>query len=208
MRDLDKGLQLLGPDDYRRMRWKNGQGWTTEIAVSPADAGLNGKPFDWRISMADIEQDGEFSPFPGYDRTILVAEGAGMELTFDASATQRLAARFEPLRFKGEWHTRCRLLDGPVRDFNVMSARVGWQQDCRIEHGSACTLAPGAARIMIVHCLQGGAGMVGTSGTRTQLQIGETLIYAGTPAAEPLELVPADAAAVMAVIVLKRVHSD
>lgn len=206
MRDLGNGMRLLGPDDYRRMRWKNGQGWTTEIAVSPADAGLNGKPFDWRISMADIEQDGEFSPFPGYDRTILVAEGGGMELRFDAAATQRLAARFQPLRFKGEWRTRCRLLDGPVRDFNVMTARTRWRHECRIEHGSTCTLAPGSAQIVIVHCLRGGAEMAGASGTRLQVQAGETLIYTGRPATGPLEQVPADAASVAAVITLSRVQ--
>lgn len=124
MRELTDGVRLLEPGDYRRMRWKNGCGWTTEIAVSPAEAGLNVKPFDWRISMAEIEQDGEFSSFPGYERTILMAEGAGMELSFDAVPAQRLAQRFLPFAFKGEWRTRCHLLNGPVRDFNVMTARA------------------------------------------------------------------------------------
>ncbi|MGH8415137.1 MAG: HutD family protein, partial [Gammaproteobacteria bacterium] len=51
MRVLADGVYRLIPANYRRMPWKNGCGWTTEIAVFPADAGLTGKPFDWRVSL-------------------------------------------------------------------------------------------------------------------------------------------------------------
>ena len=61
----------MGPGDYRLMPWKNGLGTTTEIAIHPAEADLAGQPFDWRVSMADVTTDGEFSRFPGYDRSIL-----------------------------------------------------------------------------------------------------------------------------------------
>ena len=43
-------LQVLRAADHRRMPWKNGRGETTEIAIWPPTAGLDG--FDWRISMA------------------------------------------------------------------------------------------------------------------------------------------------------------
>lgn len=122
--------RLLGPGDYRLMPWKNGLGITTEIAIHPADAGLAGQPFDWRVSMADVTADSEFSRFPGYDRSILMAEGAGMELDFDTAPTVRLAYRGAMTGFSGDWQTRCRLLDGPVRDFNVMTARDRMQQHC------------------------------------------------------------------------------
>lgn len=203
MHDLGKGLRLLGPDDYRRMRWKNGQGWTTEIAVSPVDAGLNGKPFDWRISMADIEEDGEFSSFPGYDRTILVAEGKGMELNFDAAPSQRLAEPYVPFGFRGEWHTRCRLLNSPVRDFNVMSARARWQHHCDIARGGKVTPARDRhAEILIAHCLRGHTEISGPAGLQYELQAQETLICEGA-AIPALELGPASAATVLAVISLK-----
>lgn len=118
----------LGPDDYKVMPWKNGLGTTTEIAIHPPGAGLAAAPFDWRVSLADVGADGDFSRFPGYDRSILVAEGMGMELGFDSAPPARLAGPGAMTSFSGDWHTRCRLLDGPVRDFNVMSARD------RVEH--------------------------------------------------------------------------
>lgn len=120
--------RLLGPDDYKVMPWKNGLGTTTEIAIHPPGAGLAAAPFDWRVSLADVGADGDFSRFPGYERSILVAGGAGMELGFDSAPPARLTGLGAMTSFSGDWYTRCRLLDGPVRDFNVMSARA------RVEH--------------------------------------------------------------------------
>lgn len=119
----------LGPADYRLMPWKNGQGSTVELAIHPLGATL--QSFDWRLSMADVAQDGDFSPFPGYDRSLMVASGRGMELNFaSASAPQRLNGRGALAEFSGDWPTRCTLLDGPVRDFNVVSARGRVQHQC------------------------------------------------------------------------------
>ena len=36
--------RVLRAADYQRMRWKNGGGWTTELAASRT----NGDTFDWR----------------------------------------------------------------------------------------------------------------------------------------------------------------
>lgn len=129
-------VHLLGPGDYRLMPWKNGLGTTTEVAVHPPGAGLAGEAFDWRVSMAEVTADGEFSRFPGYDRGILVAAGAGMELQFDAAPPARLAGTAAMAEFSGDWQTRCRLLDGPVRDFNVMTARGRIKQYCLALGGS------------------------------------------------------------------------
>jgi environmental stress-induced protein Ves len=103
------------------MRWKNGGGWTTELATFPAqDASVE---FDWRISIAEIESDGDFSPFPGCDRSIALLDGAGMELHFDSSSPVRLERRLEFVHFAGEAKTRGTLLAGAVRDFNVIVRR-------------------------------------------------------------------------------------
>lgn len=120
---------FMGPADYRVMPWKNGLGSTTEIAIYPPGAGL-ATTFDWRVSLADVAADGDFSRFTGYDRTIMVADGAGMELEFDSAPPARLANPGAMSDFSGDWHTRCRLLDGPVRDFNVMSARGRIEHQC------------------------------------------------------------------------------
>jgi len=122
--------------DYRRMRWKNGGGWTTELAVSPepgADA------FDWRISIAEIESDGGFSTFPDCDRYIALLDGLGMRLTFDQAGQgdqdrayqdqAELRERLRFVRFAGEWQTHGQLVSGPVRDFNVIVRRSAVQAE-------------------------------------------------------------------------------
>lgn len=106
----------MTPAAYRRERWRNDGGWTTEI-VRGGDA-----DFDWRASIADIETDGPFSPFPGIDRTLLLLGGNGIELDIDGVA-KKLTKRFDQLRFPGEAAVHCRLLAGPTRDFNVMVRR-------------------------------------------------------------------------------------
>ena len=119
----------LGPADYQVMPWKNGLGLTVELAVYPPGAGLEN--FDWRISMADMAADGDFSLFPGYDRTLMLAMGRGIELDFAAaSAPQRLRRPGEAVQFSGDWPAYCHLLDGPVRDFNVMTARGRVEHEC------------------------------------------------------------------------------
>jgi environmental stress-induced protein Ves len=113
-------LSLISPSDYRRTRWKNDGGWTTEVARSADDSAAG---FRWRISIAEIESDGPFSSFPGIDRDLLLLEGNGIELDIDDAAAHRVTRRFERVRFNGESDVRCRLLAGPTRDFNVMARR-------------------------------------------------------------------------------------
>ncbi|HMM58482.1 MAG TPA: HutD family protein [Rudaea sp.] len=111
--------RVLRHADYRRMRWKNGGGWTTELAAFPADA----QTFDWRVSIAEIESDGAFSPFPGCDRHIALLEGIGMELRFAGGESVRLDRRLRFVPFAGETETFGKLISGPVRDFNVITRR-------------------------------------------------------------------------------------
>ena len=113
-------LALLRTSDYRRVRWKNDGGWTTEIAREPADSGGG---FIWRVSIADIESDGPFSTFPGIDRDLILLAGTGMELSMDGAAPMRVEGRFQHVRFHGEAPVECRLLGGPTRDFNAMVRR-------------------------------------------------------------------------------------
>ena len=111
-------LRVLRPADYKRMPWKNGGGITTELAVHPsADA------YDWRISIADIESNGPFSTFEGYDRYIALLEGVGMELRFDDGEPIRLERRLQFVKFAGERRTEGVLISGKVRDFNVIYKR-------------------------------------------------------------------------------------
>ncbi|HEX4300316.1 MAG TPA: HutD family protein [Gammaproteobacteria bacterium] len=153
--------RLLAPADYKLMPWKNGRGATTELAIHPAHADLAERPFDWRLSMADVVEDGDFSSFPGYDRTLVVTRGEGMELTFDgAAAPQRLAGPGHAASFSGDWATRGRLLGGPVRDFNVMSARERLHHECEVIAGAPVEFVwePGL-ETLFCHCIAGNVAL-------------------------------------------------
>lgn len=116
--DAAPTLVHLTPADYRRMRWKNGLGWTTEIVVRPAAGEL-----DFRVSIAEVDTDCDFSRLPGIDRSILVLSGDGMALQVGDEPPVELHAGGEPLAFSGDHATTCRLLGGPTRDLNAMTRR-------------------------------------------------------------------------------------
>ncbi|MET9604308.1 HutD family protein [Streptomyces sp. NPDC006512] len=114
------GLRILRAADRTATPWKNGGGVTREIAARPEHAGT--ADFAWRVSLAEVDTDGPFSVFPGVDRTLTLAEGAGMDLTV-AGERRLVGERYAPRHFPGDRPTDCRLLDGPVVNFNVMYRR-------------------------------------------------------------------------------------
>ena len=113
-------ITLLPARHYRAMPWRNGLGTTTEIAVEPAADGR----FHWRLSIADVAQSGPFSSFDGYDRTIAVVAGAGMRLAVAGRPTVLIDRESAPYDFPGDAATDCGLIDGPIRDFNLIVDRA------------------------------------------------------------------------------------
>lgn len=111
-------VQLHKAASYPRMPWKNGAGSTLEIA---RDAGADLGSFGWRLSIADVGADGGFSSFTGYQRIITVLEGQGMQLTVDGQLHAPLLA-LQPFAFSGDSLVDCQLLDGAIRDFNLIYA--------------------------------------------------------------------------------------
>jgi uncharacterized protein len=99
------------------MPWANGQGSTTEIFKQPAPTMDR---FLWRVSLADVPASGPFSEFPGYERIIAVATGAGMSLTVAGAEPVTVRAGEDAFRFSGAAATACELLAGPIRDFNLI----------------------------------------------------------------------------------------
>lgn len=107
--------ELIAAAQVAAQPWRNGGGVTRELFTAPAGA-------DWRlrISLADIERDGPFSPFPGVRRHFAVLSGAGVALRFGEGPWQTQRASDPPLAFDGAAAPDCRLLDGPTRDLNLM----------------------------------------------------------------------------------------
>jgi environmental stress-induced protein Ves len=108
---------------YRRAAWKNGLGFTDEIAIYPEGASLARGDFLWRVSSARIERSSPFSAFPHHDRVLVVLNGAGVRLSHQIAAGEppdvvELPV-LEPYDFPGDVPTQCELLGGPIRDLSV-----------------------------------------------------------------------------------------
>ncbi|WP_078910369.1 HutD family protein [Streptomyces sp. NRRL S-87] len=146
-------VRVLRAVDRSAVPWKNGGGVTREIAAWPEGAGMD--DFVWRVSLADVAADGPYSVFPAVDRTLTVVEGNGIELTV-GGVRHRLAERYAPRDFPGDVPTDCRLLDGPVVNFNVMHRRGGAPADTAVVRGTS-SLSTGSQEILLVVVLAGRA---------------------------------------------------
>lgn len=189
--------RVLRPGDYQRMPWKNGGGTTTEIwkATSPSGEIL------WRLSIADVASDGPFSEFPGIDRSIMVIEGKGMELSIAGHGAQRIDRLFEPFAFSGDAKTDCRLLGGPIRDFNLMVARSYGSSALKVLHLAPNVTAPLAENIAAVHVLRGGIEL--ESSVVHDLSAGDSWIAGSYGGAAARALAPT-VLAVIAIVPIER----
>ena len=166
-------IRHLRESDYRRMPWKNGGGWTTELYSHPL---RSGEGFGWRVSIADIEYDGAFSTFPQCDRWIALLEGSGMRLEFDEAPPAVLERRLQFVPFSGEWKTRGSLIDGPVRDFNLIARRDLWK--CEVRHRplvGSMLFAASAADMWFIH-LAAGSAQIERHGDLPPLSPGDSLL--------------------------------
>jgi uncharacterized protein len=129
------------------MAWANGRGVTDEVlAVPDPDA------WDWRLSIAEVNEDGAFSSLPGVDRALVVAYGPGMTLFVNGVAN--VVHRFDQVRFSGDDGSRAELLGGPLRDLNLMvrrSAGLGAPRIdvMHIEAGSECSVGDAVAAVVL-----------------------------------------------------------
>ena len=93
-------------------------------ARNPALAVATGD-WNWRLSIAEIEEDAPFSRFDGIERELVLLSGNGLRLRFDdgepancSPPHERAATSPASARVTGE------LVDGPTQDFNLM-----WRRD-------------------------------------------------------------------------------
>ena len=113
-------MQIIRREELVATPWKNGGGVTRQIACFPPGSDIS--DFDWRISTAEVAQDGAFSRFDGIDRRLHVLEGAGLELRFGGQGARQVRAG-EHIAFAGEAEVFGALIDGPVTDLNIMVRR-------------------------------------------------------------------------------------
>jgi hypothetical protein len=167
--------RVLPAHTYRRERWKNGAGWTREILRWPETG-----DWDWRLSIAEIEEDAPFSRFDGVDRELVLLSGNGLRLRFDDGRCVQLDPPHGRARFAGEDALQGELVDGSTQDFNLMWRRSA--VDAQLWHrplvGPMVIFAePGTT--WILHLLAGQARFADLSGLPDLAAADTALLIAG-----------------------------
>lgn len=153
-------IRIIRRAQYVPMPWRNGRGTTYEIfrldrkdvqkvvqsnsaapPEGPAQLPVGAPEYAFRVSSAPVNESGPFSFFPGFDRSICVLQGKGMELavskdpsnnssTTDTSIHRALLlTQSAPFHFSGDVKTAASLIDNlPLLDFNVMTLRSAFSQ--------------------------------------------------------------------------------
>jgi uncharacterized protein len=159
--------------------WKNGAGWTREIASAPSATEPGG--FDWRFSVAEVEREAPFSRFAGIDRCIVLLRGAGLWLHGDdGGIDHRLAQPFLPFHFRGEAALTGTPIAGPSSDFNAMTRRGVWRAELSLQR-AAFAFDPGAVSLLL--CCEGHCATGLSAAPRLQAQQGLLLRDAGVTVA-------------------------
>lgn len=97
----------------RTEAWANDAGTTTVL-----DSGPDAAEWRWRLSIARIDRDADFSPLPGVRRRFAPLD-APVTLTFPGGREKHVL-RLETFRFDGADAPHAQLGDGPTRAFNLM----------------------------------------------------------------------------------------
>ncbi len=113
-------MQIIRKSSFVVTPWKNGGGITHEALRVPK----LGDPFDWRVSMAQIETAGSFSDFSGYHRVMVLLRGGGMQLSFSDQRREYLQKTGDLVEFDGAMAPQCDLVAGPCVDLNLMVAKT------------------------------------------------------------------------------------
>ncbi|MBS1032133.1 HutD family protein [Gluconobacter cerinus] len=135
---LSRGPQLV--ENLVAQAWKNGGGLTRVI--------VSGE--EWRLSVAEITQDGAFSRFPGISRQIALLTGQGVRLRLSDGTEREVGRVGEILTFSGDLDVEAILVDGPVQVVNLMHPA---DRPCRMEAvrgGDASSFEVSAARAVVV----------------------------------------------------------
>ena len=135
-------LTILSPETFKTIPWKNGLGHTTELAIN---SGGNLDNFDWRLSIASVVNDGDFSNFSGYQRHLVLIEGEGLILDHRNGDVDELKNLLDVARFDGGSKTCGRLFNGSIIDFNVMTNKNSFtaKVNCYAkQHSANISLSP------------------------------------------------------------------
>ena len=158
-------MKILRGKDLVNEPWKNGGGVTREIDVGT----ISGRRA-WRLSLADVAQDGAFSEFPGLARILTVVSGGGMVL--EHSGGKLDADLWAPVRFDGGLNIKSRLKSGPLTDLNLIFDPTLCEGTVTLHRGPLTKqLQRPACGLAVVHALSG-VPIIGEA----RLNVGDTAL--------------------------------
>ena len=114
-------IKIIPSQAFKTIPWKNGKGKTTELAIN-SGATLNN--FQWRLSIANVIEDGVFSDFSGYTRNLVLIEGNSIHLIHDDMKTDKLTKILDFATFDGGCKTLGTLQSGAIKDFNIITCKT------------------------------------------------------------------------------------
>ncbi len=115
---MNHQISITSPDQFNTVPWKNGLGETIEVAINNGGTLAN---FDWRLSMASVVEDGEFSNFEGYTRNLILIDGNGINLQHNDNKIDKLSHLLDMATFDGGFKTVGNLHAGDITDFNIIT---------------------------------------------------------------------------------------
>jgi uncharacterized protein len=144
--------RFLLSDQRTPAPWRNGGGSTSQVAIHPA--GATTENFDWRISIATVDHESQFSLFPGVNRWLMPLSPEGMTLRVEGETT-RLAGRVA-FAFGGEASVRSINVTKTALDLNLM-VRLGYARGsllALIVHGDT-KITAAANEIVVIVVIEG-----------------------------------------------------
>ncbi len=158
--------KIFTPSDYTQQRWKNGRGTTVELVKQDKKGSADESAFAWRLSMATLAEDGDYSSFPSIDRTQVMLQGSEVQLEISTSKESKQAQSLNnsytltPLKhiaFSGEDAVSCHL---PNKDnasmFNVMSDSTYGRHQVEVIKSNDLEKTPIECDLLVVFVVNGG----------------------------------------------------
>jgi environmental stress-induced protein Ves len=103
--------------EHLKAPWPNGRGTSYEIASQTP--GVSG--WTWRVAIAPVVEDCDFSHFENVHRQLLIILGGEMILNVGGEVV--VCKPGEVAVFAGDIATTAKLVDGPIVDLNLMTVR-------------------------------------------------------------------------------------
>lgn len=151
----DGGPILLPAAGRVRAAWRNGRGTTAEVIVRDDNRNPDAEAgFAWRVSIATVERDGDFSPYPGVDRWLMPLSAGGLRLVEEGELVP--VGQHEVRAFPGERAVTSVGVTGPTLDLNLMVRRGETAGSlCSAELAGRAELATAAGEELVILVLTG-----------------------------------------------------